>query len=112
MSYLNHGMEAQLKAATMTSRNDQPPPSGIAQLKDYLLFKKYIMPSVLQLFFWAGIGGTLYGTWWLYAHDNWAWVMSLIFGTLTTRLIFESLLIRYQTYILLKEIHEKLDQQS
>ncbi|MDH3695122.1 MAG: hypothetical protein OER96_11200 [Gammaproteobacteria bacterium] len=48
--------------------------------KEYFLFNKFIMPYALQLLFWAGIGGTLYGTWWLYANDNWAWIMSLIFG--------------------------------
>ena len=40
--------------------------------KEYFLFNKFIMPYALQLLFWAGIGGTLYGTWWLYANDNWA----------------------------------------
>ena len=83
--------------------------SGISQLKEYLAFKKFIMPFTLQLLFWAGVGGTLYGTWWLYTHGNWAWIMSLVFGTLTTRLIFESFLIKYQTYILLKKINEKLN---
>lgn len=66
------------------------------------------MPFALQILFWAGIGGTLYGTWWLYSHDNWAWIMALVFGSLGTRLIFESLILRYQTYIVLTEIHRKL----
>jgi len=66
------------------------------------------MPFALQILFWAGIGGTLYGTWWLYSHDNWAWIMALVFGSLGTRLIFESLILRYQTYIVLTEIHHKL----
>jgi hypothetical protein len=78
-------------------------------VRDYLVFKKFIMPFALQLLFWAGIAGTLYGTWWLYSHDNWAWIMSLIFGTLLTRLIFESFILRYQTYICLNQIKEKLD---
>ena len=66
------------------------------------------MPYVLQVMFWSGIGGTLYGTWWLYTNDNWAWVMALIFGTLVTRLIFENFFIRYQTYLCLKEIKEQI----
>ena len=78
-------------------------------LKEYLLFRKFITPAALQLLFWSGIGGTLYGTWWLYTHDNWAWVMSLVFGTLLTRLIFESLILRYQTYLTIKEIRDKLN---
>ena len=59
--------------------------------------------------FWAGIAGTLYGSWWLYTNDNWAWIMSLVFGTLITRLIFESFILRYQTYLCLTEIRDKLD---
>jgi|GEM_PF-756962 len=96
------------ESGAMLSERNRLPESGMGQFKEYLLFRKYVMPSVLQVLFWAGIGGTLYGTWWLYTHDNWAWIMSLIFGTLVTRLIFESLLIKYQTYILLKKINEKL----
>ena len=77
--------------------------------KSYLRFERFIMPVALQILFWAGIGGTLYGTWWLYVHDNWAWIMSLVFGTLVTRLIFEGFILRYQTYIVLSEIARKLD---
>lgn len=36
----------------------------------YLKFEKFIMPMALQALFWAGIGGTLYGSWWLYSRDN------------------------------------------
>ena len=67
-----------------------------------------MMPVALQLLFWAGIGGVLYGSWWLFTHDNWAWIMALVFGTLVTRLIFESLIIRYRTYTCLMEIKDKL----
>ncbi len=66
------------------------------------------MPYALQVLFWAGIGGTLYGTWWLYTHENWAWIMALVFGILLTRLIFESFILRYQTYLCLQDIRTKL----
>ena len=79
-------------------------------LKNYLLFKKFMMPFVLQFLFWGGIGGVLYGSYWLYTNENWAWIMALVFGTLLTRLIFESLIIRYQTYICLRDIKNKLDE--
>ena len=69
-----------------------------------------IMPAALQSLFWAGIGCTLYGTWWLYTHGNWAWIMSLIFGTLATRLLFEALILKYRTYLCLRAILEKLDE--
>ena len=78
-------------------------------LVSYLRFERFIMPFALQMLFWAGIGGTLYGTWWLYVNDNWAWIMSLVFGTLVTRLIFESFILRYQTYVVLCEIARKLN---
>ena len=78
-------------------------------LKEYLAFKRFIMPYALQALFWSGIGGTLYGTWWLYVHDNWAWIMSLIFGILMTRLVFESFILRYQSYLCLKDIRDRLD---
>jgi len=80
--------------------------------KEYLLFHKFIMPFALQVLFWAGIGGTLFGTWWLYSHDNWAWIMSLVFGTLLTRLIFESFILRYQTYLCMIEIRKRLDEKT
>ena len=79
-------------------------------MKDYLLFRKFIMPVALQLLFWAGIGGTLYGAWWLYSHGNWVWILALVFGVLVTRLIFEGFLLRYQTYILLSEVRDKLNE--
>jgi len=84
----------------------------MSTIKEYLVFRKFLMPIVLQILFWAGVGGTLYGTWWLYVHDNWAWIMSLVFGLLGTRLIFETLMIRYQTYLLLKTIQERLDEKD
>lgn len=78
-------------------------------LREYLKFRKFIMPQALQLLFWAGIGGVLYGSWWLFSHDNRLWIVSLVFGSLVTRLIFESLVLRYQTYVCLLEIKEGLD---
>lgn len=77
-------------------------------LIDYLTFRQFIMPFALQWLFWAGIAGTLYGTWWLYTHNNWAWIMALIFGPLITRLLFESFILRYQNYLCLKNIERKL----
>ena len=68
------------------------------------------MPYTLQLLFWTGIGGTLYGAWWLYTHDNWAWVMALIFGTLMTRLVFKSIVHKYQTHGCLLDISNKLNE--
>ena len=71
-----------------------------------------IMPAALQFLFWAAMGGTLYGTWWLFTHGNWAWIMSLVFGTLTTRLIFEAFILKYQTVIYLRDIRDRLNEET
>jgi hypothetical protein len=84
----------------------------VQTLREYLQFRKFIMPMALQFLFWCGIGGTLYGTWRLYMHENWAWIMSLLFGPLVNRLIFESLMIKYQAYLRLTEIRNKLHEES
>ena len=75
---------------------------------DYLAFREFVTPYALQILFWTGIGGVLYGTWWLYTNDNWAWIMALVFGTLMTRLIFENLILKYRTYLCLSDIRNKL----
>lgn len=79
-------------------------------IRDYLTFRRLLMPFILQVLFWAGIGGTLYGAYWLFTHDNWAWWMALVFGTLMTRLIFESLLVRFKMYECLMAIGGHLEQ--
>ena len=81
----------------------------MSAIKEFLSFKRLLMPYMLQILFWAGIGGTLYGTYWLFTHDNWAWWMALVFGTLMTRLIFESLILRYRTYQCLLAIRHRLE---
>ncbi len=77
-------------------------------LLDLLLFRKLLMPAMLQVLFWGGVGGTFYGAYWLYSQDHWAWWLALLGGVLVTRLIFESLLLRYQTYVCLMEIRDSL----
>lgn len=78
------------------------------RIRDFLLFQRFIMPYALQFLFWSGIAGVLYGSWWLFTHDNWAWMPALVFGTLVTRLLFESMILRYQTHVLLIGISDKL----
>ncbi|MEX0330771.1 MAG: hypothetical protein AB3N64_05045 [Puniceicoccaceae bacterium] len=85
---------------------------NLQTIKDYLLFRRFLMPVFLQVLFWAGIGGTLYGAWWLYTHDNWAWIMALLFGIPVTRLVFESLILRYQTYLHVRKISQQLDEKK
>ena len=82
------------------------------RIQEYLAFREFLTPFILQLLFWAGIGGTLYGTWWLFVHDYWAWIMSLLFGPLLTRMIFENMMLRYTTFLYIKEIRNTLNNAS
>lgn len=74
-----------------------------------LTFRRMIAPAVLQILFWAGIGGTLYGTYVLIRMGHWAWWMALVFGVLTTRVIFEGAIILFRTYDRLGAILKALD---
>lgn len=78
-------------------------------MKDILLFRKMVAPSILQVLFWAGIGGTLYGTYVLIELDNWAWPFPLVFGTLAVRVLFEVLLLMFRIYDRLGDIVDRLD---
>ena len=77
---------------------------------ELLTFRRMISPLLLQVLFWAGIGGTLYGTYVLIQLDNWVWPLALIFGTLTTRVIFETAILAFRTYDRLGEIRDSLRQ--
>lgn len=76
---------------------------------DVLTFRTMVSPIVLQLLFWAGIGGCVYGTYVLYSLDNGLWWMPLVFGTLMTRVIFERALIAFRSYDRLSEIAASLE---
>jgi hypothetical protein len=77
-------------------------------LFDLLRFRKLIAPYILELLFWAGVAGTLYGSYWLFMHDHWAWWVALVFGTLLTRLIFEFALLAFRSYDRLVDIRNAL----
>ncbi len=76
--------------------------------KEILTFRRMVAPVVLQILFWAGIGGTLYGTYVLYRMDNWAWPFPLIIGTLFTRVLFETLILAFRAYDRQCDIHAEL----
>ena len=81
----------------------------MATLWQILTFRRMIAPVILQILFWAGIGGTLYGTYVLIRLGHWAWWMALIFGVLGTRVIFEGAILMFRTYDRLGEIKDALD---
>lgn len=77
-------------------------------LADILRFRTMIAPYVLELLFWSGIAGTLYGAFWLFSHDHWAWWVALVFGTLLTRLVFEFAMLAFRSYDRLVEVRDAL----
>lgn len=80
----------------------------MTDLMRVLSFRKMISPALLQLLFWAGIGGVLYGTYTLITLDQWAWWMALVFGTLLVRVIFERAMLSFRAYDRLEEINSRL----
>ena len=76
---------------------------------EILSFRKMISPVLLQILFWAGIGGVFYGTYTLIKLDQWAWWIALIFGSLLVRVIFERAILSFQSYDRLNEISSLLE---
>lgn len=79
------------------------------KLAGFVTFKTMVSPVVLQILFWAGIGGTFYGAFLLVTVEHWAWWMALVFGSLLTRVVFEFVLLSFHTYDRLSEIAAALD---
>lgn len=77
-----------------------------------LSFQKMISPALLQILFWAGIGGVLYGTYTLIKLEQWAWWMALVFGTLLVRVLFERAILSFRSYDRLDEIAALLKKQE
>ena len=75
---------------------------------DIVLFRRMVAPVVLQVLFWGGICGTLYGAWVLFSLGHWAWWIALIFGSLVTRVLFETAILAFRAYERLGEIRDAL----
>ncbi len=69
-----------------------------------LSFQRMISPVLIQIIFWAGVGGSLYGTYVLFTLGNWAWPFPLIFGPLLMRVLTESWILAFRAYDRLVEI--------
>ena len=70
----------------------------VPEMRDILTFERMIAPAVLQVLFWAAIGGNLYGTYVLVALGSWAWPFPLVLGTLVVRVLFEVALLLFRIY--------------
>ena len=81
----------------------------MSDIQRILSFQKMISPFLLQILFWAGIGGVLYGTYVLVKLEQWAWWLALVFGSLLTRVIFERAMLSFRSYDRLVEIAASLE---
>ena len=77
-------------------------------LTDVLRFRVMIAPYLLEALFWAGMAGTVYGAYWLFSHDHWAWWIAFIFGSALTRVVFEFGLLAFRSYERLVEMRDLL----
>lgn len=80
----------------------------MASLVELLTFRRMIAPVILQILFWGAIGGVLYGTYVLIVLGNWAWPLSLVFGILAVRVMFELSILAFRAYDRLGEIRDAL----
>jgi len=67
-----------------------------------------ISPVLLQILFWAGIGGVFYGTYTLIKLEQWAWWIALVFGILFVRVLFERAILSFRSYDRLDEMSSLL----
>ena len=81
----------------------------MSEFQRILSFQKMISPFLLQILFWAGIGGVLYGTYVLIKLEQWSWWLALVFGSLLTRVIFERAMLSFRSYDRLVEIAASLE---
>ena len=77
-----------------------------------LSFQHMLSPVFLQILFWSGIGGVIYGTYVLADRGHWAWPLSLVFGSLMVRVIFERAILAFRSYDRLCEIADLLRQRA
>lgn len=74
----------------------------------FLIFERMASPVLLQMLFWAGVAGVIYGAYVLFTLGNWAWPFPLILGPLLVRVVFERAIIAFRSYDRLCEIQAEL----
>jgi len=77
-------------------------------IMEILTFRRMIAPILLQLLFWAGVCGCLYGAYVLYNLGNWAWPFAAFLGPLLVRVLFEQMILSYRAYDCLRGIRSEL----
>jgi len=84
----------------------------MAAIWEFLTFRRMASGALLQLLFWAGVAGCIYGAYVLYGLGNWAWPFPLVLGPLLVRVGFERAIIAFRSYdrlsaieVVLGELH-------
>lgn len=75
---------------------------------EFLTFRRMASPVLLQILFWAGIAGTLFGVYVLLKLDNGAWPLPLIFGPLLLRVIAERAIVSFRMHDNIRGIHDMM----
>jgi hypothetical protein len=75
---------------------------------EILTFEKMIAPIVLQLLFWAGVTGCVYGAWVLHKLENRLWPLPLLVGPLVVRVMFEIAILQFRVHDRLRDINTSL----
>ena len=65
---------------------------------EFLTFQRMASGALLQLVFWAGVGGCLFGAYTLYKLENWAWPFPLLLGPILVRVVCERAIIAFRSY--------------
>ena len=80
----------------------------MSAILELLTFRRMIAPLILQILFWAALGGVIYGTWVLIEIGNGVWPLALVLGSLGVRVLFELSMLAFRTYDRLGEIRDAL----
>lgn len=84
----------------------------MGKITEILVFRRMIAPVLLQLLFWAGVIGCLYGAYVLYKLGNWAWIFSAFLGPLLVRVIFEHAILSFKTFEELRGIRDLIERKG
>ena len=82
------------------------------QVWQFLVFERMASPVLLQILFWAGVAGSLYGAYVLYDLGNPVWPLPLFLGPVLVRVIFERAILAFRSYDRLCNIEESLRAQA
>lgn len=81
-------------------------------MKDYLLFRKMIAPSLLKLLFWPALMANIYYSVRLIVDGYKVGWVPLIVGSLFTRILFEALILFFSINETLYDLNQHLSEET